>query len=109
LTPLKYQIYQVSVITLIIVVFGIIGRVVTKNKSFTELGVLALVLNLVWVFGYFAMTKVEKNLSVASYRNLKGHNGFEMLMIFTQMQNVLLTVIVIVICHRLPLLIEGYN
>ena len=53
-------------------VIGIIGWLVTKTEVCLGLAILALVLNLFWFLGWYAVGRTQKDAGLISYRNLNG-------------------------------------
>ena len=65
-----------------VTMIGILGRLLTKCRVCLDLAIVGFMLNGFWLAGFYITTKLVKDLSAVQYRNLNGHTGFEMLMIF---------------------------
>ena len=80
-----------TVVSLVIVAVGILGRYFTKSPTLLNLSLVSLFLNLDWLFGFMLSNKVKKELNRIHFRNLNGGIAFELLMVYSQMQ-ILITV-----------------
>ena len=67
------------------------GRYFTKSPTLLNLSLVSLFLNLDWLIGFMLSNKVKKELHRIHFRNLNGGTGFELLMVYCQMQ-ILITV-----------------
>ena len=80
-----------TVVSLVIVAVGILGRYFTKSSTLLNMSLIAIILNLDWLVGFMLSNKVKKELHRIHFRNLNGGTGFELLMVYCQMQ-ILITV-----------------
>lgn len=83
----------VTVLTLVVVGVGILGTYLSKSPHLQNMSFLALALNVNWFIGFLLSNKVKKELDRVQYSNLNGQVGFELLMLFCQLQVLLLIVI----------------
>lgn len=65
-----------------VTIVGIIGRLLTKCRVCLDLAIISFLLNGFWICGYHVTSKLTKDLCLVQYRNLNGHAGFEMLIMF---------------------------
>ena len=72
----------VTVLSLVIVAVGILGRYFTKSPTLLNLSLVSLFLNIDWLVGFMLSNKVNKELNRIHFRNLNGGFSFEMLMIY---------------------------
>lgn len=82
----RRKLITVVVLSLVIVAIGIIGTFLCKSKQLQLISYVALGLNLNWVAGFLAAKKVDNELLRVQYDNLNGQTGFEGLMIYCQVQ-----------------------
>ena len=71
-----------TVVSLVIVAVGILGRYFTKSPTLLNLSMLSLFLNLDWLMGFMLSNKVKKELHRIHFRNLNGGIAFELLMVY---------------------------
>ena len=71
-----------TVVSLVIVAIGILGRYLTKSPTLLNLSLISLFLNLDWLAGFMLSNKVKKELNRIHFRNLNGGMGFELLMTY---------------------------
>ena len=60
----------------------LLGSLLTKSKKLVEITVVSVLLNVAWIIGYLIIKRMLKDIDHVQYRNLNGHNSFEMLMIY---------------------------
>ena len=77
-------------ISLVIVAIGILGTFLSKSSTLQNISFVALGLNLNWVIGILLGNKVKKELLRVQYTNLNGQTGFDLLILFSQLQILLL-------------------
>ena len=82
-----------TVVSLVIVAVGMLGKYFTKSQTLLTISIIALALNLNWVFGFMLSNKVKKELNRINYRNLNGGVAFELIMVYCQMQILLVVAI----------------
>ena len=85
----------VTVLSLVVVAIGILGTYLCKSKQLQLMSYVALGLNLNWGAGFLLANKVKKELNLVQYSHMNGQTGFEMLMLFCQLQILLLITIYI--------------
>ena len=80
----------VTALSLIVCAFGILGNYLCHSVQLHRLGFVSLGLNLNWIIGFLLANKVKWLLDKISHTNLNGYASFECLMLFCQMQILLL-------------------
>ena len=77
-------------LSLVVVAIGIFGTFLCKSPQLQHMSWVALGLNGNWLIGFLLANKVKKELDRIQYSNLNGQTGFESLMLFCQLQILLL-------------------
>ena len=86
LATFESQLVIVIVLSLVVVATGILGTFLCKSVQLQYISYLALGLNLNWFAGFMLVGKVKRELQNVKFTNLNGQAGFETLMLFCQMQ-----------------------
>ena len=81
--------------SLFIVAIGMAGRWVTDSSSLLNTSFLALALNVNWLFGFILSHRVKNECQRVQYANLNGQVGFELLILYSQIQILVLVLIFI--------------
>ena len=66
----------------VVIVAALSGSILTRSKKLIEITVASIVLNVPWAAGLVIIRRNIKDIDHVHYRNLNGHNSFEMLMIY---------------------------
>jgi hypothetical protein len=86
LEEFEKELKHVGWITFGAVVFGLLGRGIGQSVTATQLTFLSMGLCVNWFFGYVFSYRTRKDLANINFRNLNGCINFEALMVFAQLQ-----------------------
>lgn len=81
---------RVGWITCMAVLFGLLGVGAAKSNTALQLTFLSLFLGFCWFFGFVFSYRTRKDLANINFRNLNGSLNFEALMVFAQLQILIL-------------------
>ena len=89
------MVLKVGWVTVAAALIGIFAKVFGHSASALHLTIISSVLCLNWFFGYASSYRTRKDLQTLNFRNLNGSLNFEALMIFCQLQVLILVCVFI--------------